>query len=673
MSPVLRWMANLRSTDGFRAFLAVFMVAVVGIATLGLPVALGGATTTVEATDSSPSTEFESYDSVTQVDSQSEPADDVYLGDNGSVVLQYEDDSEDLNEFDVGMDVSEGLVHMLVVDDVENPDEEVESANFSAILDQQGLSGSGSMVMQQPDDLEQLDVDVTGEVSEDANEFDAEMSGTFDSESTSATTVSTSGEIAATADRFETTGEMSAETDTTGSGSDMRVDASVTETKNGYTVDVTQEQTLSQLTASQWETREQAKQTLQSQYGMLAMNLGGSSEIEITNYDFQNQSSGQSQLNIAYTVTYTGIDSGIEEQLTEQLANSEAYDLSHSEATEVATSVTAVDLEHISFMTDVSEGTVDAEWDVAIANYDELTVAMVDLMEASEMNAGLPPDQLENARTAIEAQQAANLESTVSWDGSFEQTSSGEVSVDTTVTGNTENWDTYIDELESRDIESPNDVTFELTAETDSDKLSMDGEFELEAKELAGQTINRWAESITNRQSSPTMSSETEEFVSALEDSKLEVARIDAGVKEGTVRVEAGARFENMSAITDTVSDSMSISGIATEQTNETASMYVYVDEMDGIDTASATKSDLEHLSVVGPETTVHEAGEWDEEFPEADTDSMSEFLEQSNGESDSKTKDETNGSDDIPGFGIGAGLAALGALLTTLVFRRRP
>ena len=667
MSSVLKSIANLRSTDGFRAFLAVFMVAAVGVATIGLPVVFGGATTTAEATEPSP--EIESYDSVAQADSELDPADDVYLGDDGSAVLRYQDDTEDLDKIDLGMDVSEGLVHMLVVDDVENPSEDVKSANFSAILDQQGLSGSGSMVMQQPDDLESFDADVSGEVSEDANEFDASMSGTFASESPSTGTGSTSGEISATADRFETSGDVTAEMDNGGTGSDMYVDASVTETDNGYTVDVTQEQTLSQWRASQWETREQAKQTLQGQYGTLATSLGGTSDIEISSYDYQAGSNGQSDLAIEYTVTYTGIDSGLEEQLTDQLAADPSTDLTRSEAREIATSVTDVELEQIAFMLDVSDDSVDAEWDVAIANYDELTLSMFDLMEASETSGQLPQEQLENARTAIEAQQAANLESTVSWDASVEQTSD-EVTFEATATGDTTNWDAYIDELESRDVEPPNDVTFELTAGTDGDELSMDGEFELKATDLAGQTINRWAESIQNSQSSATMSPETEQFVSALNESNLEIARIDAGLQDGTVRVEAGARFENMSAITNTVSDSMSISGIATQQTNETASMYVYVDDMDGIDTASATKSDLEHLSVVGPETTVHEAGEWDEDMPDVDTEAMSQYLEQS--DSDGETEDESNGADDMPGFGIGAGLAALAALLTTLVLRRR-
>ncbi|MFA9414973.1 hypothetical protein [Natrinema sp. HArc-T2] len=681
MSSVLKSIANLRSTDGFRAFLAVFMVAVVGVATIGLPAIVGGPTTTVEAAEPSP--EVKSYDSVAQAESQLGPADDVYLGENGSAVLQYDSDSADVNKFDMGMDVSEGLVHLLVVDDVENPSEELESMNASAVLDQQGLSGSGSMVMERPDDLTDLSVDVSGEVSEDTNEFDADLSGTFDSESMTTGTVTTSGEFSATADRLETSGDVSVEGDSMSGTQDVYVNAALTETKDGYTVDVTQEQTLSQYTAGQWETRDRAKQTLQGQYGMVATALGGTSEIEITSYDFQEGSNGQSQLDIEYTVTYTGIDSGLEEQLTEQLTTDQSNDLTRSEAETIATSVTDVELENIEFMLDVSDGSADAEWDIEIANYDELTFAMFDLMEAADTSGQFSEEQLENARASIEAQQAANLGTTVTWDGSLEQSTS-DVTFDLTVTGDTQNWDAYLDELESRGIESPNDVTFDLTAETSGDELSMSGEFEVEAEDLAGQAINSWTESIQNSQPSPTMSPETEEFVSALDESNLEVASIDAGLKDGTVRVEAGAEFENMSKLTDTVTDSMSISGVTTEQNGETTSLYVYVDDMGGIDTASATKADLEHLDVVGATTTVHQAGQWDADLPQTDTETMSEFLETQrnklssdetadNETANNETTDETDDSDSTPGFGFGAGLASVAGLLTALLLRRRP
>lgn len=663
---------KLRSTDGFRAFLAVFLVAVVGVATIGLPIVFGGMTTTVEATEPEP--EFESYDSISQAESQLGSADEIYLGENDSAVLRY-DDEADVDTLEMGMDVSEGLVHMLVVDDIENPDDELDSANVSAILDQQGLSGSGSLIMQQPEDLENFELDVSGEVSEETNEFEGSASGTFDSEATTTGAVSTNGHVTATADRLETSGSVSVDSsEASGAdGADEYLDVSLEETSDGYEVDVAQEMTVDATSADQWSTEEQAEQTLWREYGVYAALLGGSSEIDVTNHDFEERSNGEHRLDIEFTVEYTGVDGGIEEQLTDQLASDPTMDLSRSEAQAIATSVTDTDIETLSFTMDASGSSMDVEWDVAIENYNELTVAMFDLAEATATDDQLPEDQIENARTAIEAQQAADLETKLTWDGEIEQTSSDEMTLDASLTSDTENWDAYIDELESRGVDRPNDVTFDLSAETDGDQLAIDGEFELGAEDLASQAVKNWAQSAQTGPTSPT-SPEADQFVSALAESELEVARVDAGIDDGTVRVEGGARFDDMSTLTETVSESMAISGIATEQDGETASMYVYVDDMGEVDTASATKSDLEQFSVVDSETTVHRAGEWDDELPTIETDEMSEFLETQDDENtaESGDEDEDDGSDSVPGFGIGIGLASIAGLLTALVLRRR-
>ncbi|WP_226040598.1 hypothetical protein [Natrinema sp. DC36] len=663
---------KLRSTDGFRAFLAVFLVAVVGVATIGLPIVFGGMTTTVEATEPEP--EFESYDSISQAESQLGSADEIYLGENGSAVLRY-DDETNVDTLEVGMDVSEGLVHVLVVDDVENPDDELESANFSTILDKQGLSGSGSMVMQQPDDLENFELDVSGEVSEETNEFEGSASGTFDSEATTTGAVSTNGHVTATADRLETSGSVSVDSsEASGAdGADEYLDVSLQETSDGYEVDVAREITVDATSADQWSTQEQAERTLWRNYGVYAALLGGSSEIDVTKHDFEERSNGEHRLDIEFTVEYTGVDGGIEERLTDQLASDPTMDLSRSEAQAIATSVTDVDIETLEFMIDERGSSTAVEWDVAIANYDELTVELLDLAEATSTNDQLPAEDLENARTAFEAQQAAALEMNLDWDGSIEQTSSDEMTLDASLTSDTENWDAYIDELESRGVEPPNDVTFDLSAETDGDQLAIDGEFELGAEDLASQAVKNWAQSAQTGPMSPT-SPEADQFVSALAESELEVLRVDAGIDDGTVRVEGGARFDDMSTLTETVSESMAISGIATEQDGETASMYVYVDDMGEVDTASATKSDLEQFSVVDSETTVHRAGEWDDDLPAIETEEMSEFLETQDDENtaESGDEDEDDGSDSVPGFGIGIGLASIAGLLTALVLRRR-
>ncbi|ELY70948.1 hypothetical protein [Natrinema versiforme] len=657
-----------QSTDARRAFLALLLVAAVGIASMGLPVVYGGMTTTAEATDSA---DVESYDTISQAESDLDPADEVYLRDDGSAVLRYDDEETDVNQFNLGMNASEGLVHMLVVDDIEDNDstEDLEEANFSAILDQQGFSGDGSLVMQQPDDIQDLSVDVSGEVSDETNEFDASATGTFDSDATSTGAVSTSGHMTATADRLETAGSASVDDPMASSDTGMYMDVSLEDTSDGYTVDVSRERSLSDFRSSDWDTREQAKQTLQSQYGDLATGMGGTSTIDITSYNYEERSTGQDRLEIDFTVEYTGIEDGIEEQLTDTLANDQSMDLSRSEAEEIASSVTDLEIETAEFTVNERDGSIDVEWEFALANYNELSLAMLDLAESAETNEALNQSDIEDARTSLEAQQAADLTWNFEWDASVEQTSSDELQLDAELTSDTENWVAYIDELESRGVDAPNDVTFSLTADTDGDELAVDGTFNVEAQDLASQAVESMAQSARSGPAASQPGSETDQFISALSESELEVARVDASLTDNTVRVEGGAKFENMSAVADSLSSTVGIGAIATETTDGNASVYVHVDDMGDVDTESATKSDIEHLGVVGSETTVHQASEWDEEFPEPDNAEMRNYLGLS---TESGETTEGDDSESIPGFGAGVGLAAIAGLLTALVLRQR-
>lgn len=669
MEPDRRPDSRRRLKSGGRAFLVVLLVAAVGIATIGLPAIYGGSTTTAEATESP----VKSYETVSQAESDLGPADEVYLRDDGSAVLRYDDNESDINQVDLGMDASEGLVHMLIADDMDDEmqSEEFESANFSAILDQQGFAGNGSLVMQQPDEVTDLSVDVSGEVSDERNQFDATATGTFESNSTTAGEATTSGHMTATADRFETAGTVSAKSGQMGAGDDTSIDVSLKDTSDGYTLDVAQERSVLNSTAERWETREAAKQALQEQYGAIATQLGGTSDIQINEYEFTEGSSGDYRLTLDFTVEYTGIDAGIEKQLATSLANDETSDLSQSEAEAIAANITELDIETFEFTMSQSDGTVDVEWEIALANYDKLTIAMLDLAESTDMNSTLPQEDIDNARAAIDAQQKADLTWEMQWNASVEQTTGNELTLDAELTSETENWKDYISELKANDIETPNDVMFDLTAETDGDQLSVDGQFEVESKDLAGQAIDAMAESA---QSGPTSSSnaQSDQFLTALSESDLQVARIDGSITGDSVRVEAGAKFDNMSKVTETFSDTVSISGVATESNGNTTSMYVHVDDMGDVDTASATKSDIEHLGVVDSETTVHQAGDWDKTFPEADTDGMRSYLGLNTEDSEQTEGEDEDGSDSVPGFGLGVGLAAVAGLLTTLVLRRR-
>ncbi|SER73289.1 hypothetical protein [Natrinema salaciae] len=654
--------SNEESRDRTKTLLAVVIVAAVGIASIGLPAVYGGMTTTADAAGPS----VESYETVAQAESELGAADEVYLREDGGAVLRYDNgDESDVDRFDLSMDANEGLIHMLVADDLEGGSEDVESANFSAVLDQSGLSGDGSLVAQRPEGVDDLSVDINGEVTDETNQFEATATGTFESDAVSTGSVSTDGYVTATPDRLETAGTVSVESSTSFSGEGTSMNVSLQDTADGYVVDVARERTLFDWQAGDWETRDQAKRTLQRQYGNLSTELGGTSEVRITRYDFEERATGQHRLDIAFTVEYSGIDDSVERRLADELATDQSMDLSRSEAESIATSVTDLEIETLEFTMRESDGSMTVEWEFAIANYDELTLAMLDLAESSAADGGFGQADIETARTTIEAQQAADLTWELNWDGSIEQTSSGTLELDAELTSDTENWAAYIDELEANDIETPNDVTFSVTAETDGDELAVDGQFDFEAEDLATQAVEAMAQSTRSSPTAGSGTAEANQFVSTVAESELEVARVDASITDDTVRVEGGAKFENMSAVTDSISDTVAIGGIATD--TDDASTYVYVDSMGDVDASSATKSDIEHLGVVDGETTVHQAGEWDEEFPEVDTASIQRYL----GLETTADTDEDE-SDSVPGFGAGVGIAAIAGLLATVAIRRR-
>ncbi|ELZ10493.1 hypothetical protein C478_13597 [Natrinema thermotolerans DSM 11552] len=657
--------SNLRSTDGFRAFLILLVVAAVGLATIGLPVVYGGSTTTAVAAEPT----VESYQTASQAGSELGAADEVYLGENGSAVLAYEDDMEDLDEFEVGMDVSEGLAYMLVEGDYEETDE-FESGSVSAVLDQDGFTGNGSFVMEQPEDLKRLDLDVSGEVTDETNAFEASATGAFAGEDSTPTTVESNGQLTMSADRFETSGSatVTAESAMGATSDGQTLDVFLEETSNGYTLDVTDERAVSSYAASDWETREQAKQTLTEQYASFAMQLGGDADVTIESYNFDERTN---RLELEFTIEYTGIDSGIEQMLPVMLMNDDTAGLSQEEAQAVATGVTDLEIETVDVRVENRGDSMNAEWDVKLSNYDELTMAMLDAAESAASEEDLEQMNIEDARTAIEAQQAANLETNMEWDASLEQTTGEELQFDVQASSDTANWADYVDELESRGIDSMNDVKFELSADTDGEQLSLEGMFELEGQELSQQAIDAMAQSA---QTGPTgtTSPEATQFMQALSDANLQVARVDADMSDGTVRLEGGAKFEDMSELTDTVTGTMAVSGVSSTASGDTASMYVHVEDMGDVDTASATKADIDHLEVVGDETTVHEAGEWDKEFPAVPTDTMSEYLSTESAETSNKTDDGDDEDDSIPGFGPGIALASVAGLLTALLLRQR-
>jgi len=144
--------------DKFRSSTAVLVALLVVCSSAASVTALAGAT--AAAPDAGASTA--SIDATTPShNNTTEAADEVFVHENGDAVLVYEQD--DANDADdeastttghLGLNVTEGLMHVLVRDELEQPSNVTGDAQF--VLEPSALAGNGSFTAPRPENLENL-------------------------------------------------------------------------------------------------------------------------------------------------------------------------------------------------------------------------------------------------------------------------------------------------------------------------------------------------------------------------------------------------------------------------------------------------------------------------------------------------------------------------------------
>ncbi|RKD95143.1 hypothetical protein [Halopiger aswanensis] len=616
----------------------------------------------------------------TDTDDTLESADELYLNDDGSGVLVYSDDENEVKEYQIGADVTEGLAHVLIADDVEDDELENAEGNLSATLEDDMFSANGALTMEQPPEVEDLNVQITGEQSAETSEFDADVYALLgsgesgDIQQLSSTqqaslfeSAETSGSIETTANTFRTTGDVSvdfgASSMATGDSPEETFAFDLTETETGYEVAVSErgtEQAFLTDPAEQWGTEADAKATLEEQYSALADDLGGDVTVEIDHHSFEEQSADTYWKELDYTITYEGIDE-LEANLADELADDSTADLEREEAEEIAEQVTNVEIETVQFDLTSSTEAMDASWTVEISEYAPLLTSAVELSEAS-MEDELEGDdadqfseQLEDFETRLEAQQAADLRSTFEWDASATYTDDNRIEIEATATGDTENYDAYTDELADRGIDMSDErVVFEFNAVTEDGEISVDGNVEIGTEDLAQTALTSVADSIRQEQDADQLGA----FASALEDSELEIAKVDVDFDSDTVELEAGAKFDSTESLLEDgiLGENVVLTQIAGG--SEDGGTYVYVEDPDG---EELDQDALAEQGLVDDDTEVYEPGEGDREFAEMDTEAATNYLGV-----------EADGGDGMPGFGPAAGLIGGGIAVALLAARRR-
>jgi len=615
------------------------------------------------------------------------PADEIYVRDNGSAVLvyndteaeEYEDSSWDSASADTGADtptnaeygtdISSNLFYLLVTEPVEA--ETDVQGQASVVLTESNITGDGTMSFAQPDSLSSLSFELSGESTSENAHSSMRLDATLDSEEASGTglfqSASTSGTVTVTPDTYTTDGEFDVAFESTSSTpmSDAAAASFVlTEDDGSYTLDVERNTTISTYAVEEWSTREQARTTLEQQYVDSASQFGGEATVTIEEYTFTRESRENARLDIAYTVEYTDIESGLTEALAADIGENPEVDMDEQRAEELTTQMENLTVNRIAASYAVDDTSATADFEADIENYDDVVLAGIEIAQAAETEnldaTGL--ENLDDIRTQIEAQQAADLEQRTTWSAEISDASTGAVTVDAQVNATTTNWDDYVTELNSRGVETY-DTTYELTATTtDDERVNATGTLRVDGDlfaEVSNQLMNATEEG-----------SEDERLLTAFFQADLERSRLNVSADDEDVRVEMAAQFNNLSALRDALAENGTVppglTSVAGRTDNGTTITYVSVESAVG---ANATESDVRELSYVDDKTTVHMPGDWDRSFPSVDTERAASFLGVDLSANTVNTASTASGGSG-PGFGASVTVVALVA--ATLLARRR-
>lgn len=586
-------------------------------------------------------------------------ADDAYVTEEGDVVLAYANDSEG-TQVDFGLDVSQSVFHALVVTNATNTET---TGSATAVLDPDGVAANGSLFAPRPDELSSLTVDVTGARTDEEANLDASLDATLAGEAPATglvTGAEASGTVEVAPSTFTASGQVDADLRTP-LGPPQHQSFSLRETADGYTLDAAQDFTVSEYAADRWNTRSRAKKNLEAQYGALARSLGGTSEVTVESYSFTNTSTG-GRLDVEFTVRYEGVDEGLSRTIASTLSDSEQYDLSDAEARQVADAVATVHVDEVSLTFDQRTDAVSASFTAALSDYESAVRAAFTVANSVDTGEDVEvAEQLDRLERTFEARQESGLVERFGVDASVDSPQEAPTTVAASVTYRTENWAAYREALRERGID-PASTEFELHARTEGEEIVAEGSLTVQKDGLLADASNALLNATDEEDT------EARRFLRAFQDAELRKARMDVSLADEEVRVEAGAAFRNLTSLRDAIQAStgsdLQIASAVGRTEGGQVETYVTLEGAVGSD---ASESDVRALGPVGDDTEVHLPGTYDRSFPETNVSQAYEYL----GVERTETPGDGGGPLGQPGFGLGAGLAAVALLGAALLAAR--
>lgn len=555
-----------------------------------------------------------------------QPADQLYLGEDGEAVVVYEQPSGNVQSISGGLDVGEGVASVSaelnesVSDDLEvaaeiGPDSLDVTAAGSGMTDGEG-PGTLSLLLEAAYGPDAFGAEF---------DFDGVVPGQGDTQS-----AATSGEVTLNADRLtlEASVEGEAGAQSTGAipGGFDRFSLTVEEGSDGYSATGSAAAAVPEVQYEQYRTPEAVERLIRGFFGAATAGSPVTATVDVTDHSFDEETG---EVDFAYAAELEGV----EEALATALA-AETDEAADRETLREA--VAAATLEEFGVELSSEDDRVVLDTRLDVRDYEELTLALGEDSDSARAD-------LEDQFDAIAA---ADYEQRVTWDVSVGSENGGQgVNVNTAI--ETDNWGAYVDELD-REIDTSVDAAAEFVAE---DGL-IEGQADLSVER------EDWVRELFGLGDAAPMTDDEGAFeglsAAGFEDGAV---RVVGDSDSDTVTAEAAVEFESFEALAEDgpFGEDLTLEQVAFERENPVRT-YVY---LDGEDRAT-TREALEDAGVVGPETTVVEPGEWDrDELPSYDSGQATELLA-------TEVDPDTSGVGDDDGSGPGFGLAA--ALIAVLV-----
>lgn len=598
-----------------------------------------------------------------------EHADEVYVSENGDAVLVYEESNEDPNARAVsgefGLDGQAGLMHVLYRGNLteleDSPDEELNATGSAEIqMTPDTVSGGADVTSDKPENLSSLSIDARSERTrqQSTSSVDAELVvETEEDQEFSSVDVESTTKITGTT--FESSGSMSAVSNEAQQDGDQSVDLTVTETAGGYELVASERRTVDEWERNRWDTRENASESLESQYAGIAMQLGGTADVSLEEHAFDE---GTDSVTVEYAVTFDGVKEQVAEELARTLAEDRELDLDEQEAQEITNRMAELHFERVHLSARTSETEASMEWDVEVHNYDEFVLGMIQIAESvDELDDDLA-DQYDDIREMLEAQEAAGLVQTSSWELSIEA-EDDRLSYAFSGQTDAENWEAYVNELEDRGVvEYVVETSYDFSAETEGEDLQTQFEFEVTRDDFLDEFLE---EMVAAAEEDDELDEEAVRSIENFRDAEFEVAKANVSIDDDEFTMRSAAKFENLSSFENYPIESeehnFTVTDIYGVTEDDATTIYVTVEDFASED---AEESEIRESGHVSEDTEVYMPDEWDsDDIPSMDVESVIAYLDA--GEDDS-------GLLPVGAAAVAAGLVALLAVVGGGIYYRR-